>query len=117
MNASQQIDKFIADLSDWRGELYGKLRHIINEAGPELIEEVKWGAAVWVVNGNVTSVCALKDHVKMNFFKGASITDPDKLFNAGLDAKNTRAIDFYKDDKISESALKELVKRAIELNK
>lgn len=117
MNTSQQIDKLIADLNDWRGDLYERLRQIINEAGPELKEEVKWGAAVWVKKGNVTSVCALKDHVKMNFFKGASIADPDKFFNAGLDAKNTRAIDFYKNDKINESALKELVKRAIELNK
>lgn len=117
MKASQQIDKLIAGLSDWRGELYERLRQIINETGPELEEEVKWGAAVWVKNGNVTSVCALKDHVKMNFFKGATIADPDKLFNTGLDAKNTRAIDFYKDDKINEPALKELVKRAIELNK
>jgi hypothetical protein len=117
MDASQQIDKIITDLSDWRGEIYGKLRQIINETGPELHENVKWGAAVWVKKGNVCSVGAMKDHVKINFFQGASIADPDKLFNAGLDAKKTRAIDFFKDDKINKPALKELIKKAIEMDK
>jgi hypothetical protein len=116
MDASQQIDKMISDLSDWRGELYAKLRQIINAAGPELQEEIKWGAAVWIRKGNICSVGAMKDHVKINFFKGASISDPDKLFNAGLDAKKTRAIDFFKGDKINEPALKDLIKRAIELD-
>jgi len=87
--------------------------NIINKADSGLVEEVKWGSGVWVKNGNVCAVCAMKNHVKMNFFQGASLADPEKLFNAGLDAKKTRAIDFHKDDKINEDALTKLIQAAV----
>lgn len=117
MNASEQIDKIIQDLPDWRGEVYAKLRDIINKTGPDLEEAVKWGAAVWVGRENVCAVCAMKDHVKINFFKGASLPDTDHLFNAGLGAKKTRAIDFFQGDTIQEAALTELLRKAIEYSK
>jgi hypothetical protein len=95
-NASQQITKQIEELGDWRGTLCARLRKLINEADPNLTEEVKWGTAVWTSNELVCAVGAFKDHVKLNFFKSASLNDPKGLFNAGLDAKATRAIDFAK---------------------
>jgi hypothetical protein len=113
---SQQIDNHIKQLGDWRGKLVARLRKLILEAAPELAEEWKWGTPVWSMKGNVVSAGAFKDHVKLNFFKGASLKDPKKLFNAGLDAKATRAIDFREADKLNESALKELVRQALSLN-
>src|SRR5262245_52721381 len=112
-NASQQITKQIEGHDDWRGTLCARLRKLINEADPNLTEEMKWGTAVWTSNGLVCAVGAFKDHVKLNFFKGASLNDPKGLFNAGLDAKATRAIDFAKDEKIDEPALKTLVRAAV----
>src|SRR5262245_31465082 len=110
---SQQITEQFAELGDWRGALCERLRKLINAAEPTLSEEVKWGTAVWTSNGLVCAVGAFKDHVKINFFKGASLNDPKGLFNAGLDAKATRAIDFAKDEKIDEPALKTLVRAAV----
>ncbi len=102
MNASELIDKQIADLADWRGELFTKLRKLIHEADPETTEEWKWDTAVWTHNGMICAVGGFKDHLKINFFQGAALLDPHKLFNAGLEAKKTRAIDFYENDKINE---------------
>jgi hypothetical protein len=116
MNPSEQIDKQIANLSDWRGKTMTKLRKLINEADPGLKEEWKWGTPVWTHNGLVCAVGAFKDHLKVNFFKGASLKDPHRLFNAGLDAKVTRAIDIHEGDELNESALKALVRDAIRLN-
>src|SRR6266576_589756 len=105
MSASQHIDKQIADLTDWRGERLAQLRKLVHEAAPEMVEEWKWDTAVWAQKGMVCSAGAFKDHVKINFFKGASLEDPQGLFNAGLDAKATRAIDLFQGDKINEPAL------------
>ncbi|MEY2818930.1 MAG: hypothetical protein RL275_2393, partial [Chloroflexota bacterium] len=107
LTPSQEIDKFINDLADWRGKWIKKFRALILKTAPEVTEDWKWGVPVWVCNGNVVASGVFKDHVKLNFFKGASLPDPKKLFNAGLDAKGTRAIDIAENDKIDEAALKE----------
>ncbi len=116
MTASQHIDNQLKELGDWRGKTLARLRKLILEAAPELTEEWKWGSPVWAYKGNVLSGGAFKDHVKLNFFNGASLKDPGGLFNAGLDAKATRAIDFSEGDKIDELALKELVRAAVAYN-
>jgi hypothetical protein len=116
MNASELITKRIEELTDWRGPMLAKLRKLIGEAAPELVEEWKWDTPVWSHKGNVVAFGAFKDHVKINFFKGASLPDPHGLFNAGLDAKATRAIDLHEGDKINEAALKELIRAAVALN-
>ena len=113
---AQLITNHIAELADWRGKLVARLRKLILAADPDIVEEWKWGTPVWSHKGNVVAVGAFQDHVKINFFKGASLPDPHGLFNAGLDAKATRAIDLYEGDKINESALKELVRAAVALN-
>jgi len=110
------ITKQIAELGDWRGKLLARLRKLILDAAPDVTEEWKWGTAVWTSNGLVCAAGAFKDHVKLNFFKGASLKDPKRLFNAGLDAKATRAIDFTEGDKIDESALKALIRAAVAYN-
>ena len=115
-NASQRINDLIAELGDWRGKMLAGLRKVILDAAPELIEEWKWGTAVWTHQGLVCSAGAFKDHVKLNFFKGASLKDPKRLFNAGLDAKTTRAIDFHDGEALDESALKALVREAVACN-
>ena len=117
MDPSKLIDKQIAELTDWRGKMLAKLRKIIHDADPELTEDWKWGTAVWSHKGLVLAVGAFKETVKMNFFQGASLPDPNKLFNAGLEAKKTRAIDFHEGDKINEPALKDLVRAAVAHNR
>lgn len=117
MNPSEQIDKQIADLGDWRGEIIAKLRKLILESDPEIKEDWKWDTGVWTYNGNLCAVGAFKDHVKLNFFKGASLSDPQKLFNSGLEAKKTRTIDFHEGDTLNEPALKDLIHSAVEQNK
>jgi len=116
MNASELIDKRIAELGDWRGELIARLRALIRAAEPEIVEEWKWDSPVWSREGLVCAAGAFKGAVKLNFFKGASLPDPDKLFNAGLDAKATRAIDFHRDDRVDEAALRRLVEAAVAHN-
>lgn len=113
---SQRITNQISELSDWRGERLARLRKLILEAAPDITEEWKWDTAVWSKAGLVCSAGAFKDHVKLNFFKGASLQDPKSLFNAGLDSKATRAIDISNGDKIDETALKELVRAAVAYN-
>lgn len=113
---SQHIDNQIKDLADWRGKMLARLRKLILEATPDITEEWKWDTAVWTQIGLVCSAGAFKDHVKLNFFKGASLKDPRGLFNAGLDAKATRAIDFSEGDDIDESALKDLIRAAVAHN-
>ena len=113
MNPSQQIDTFIEDLAGWQGQMIAKLRKLIHEADPEMTEEWKWGTPVFAHKGNVLSLGAFKDHIKINFFNGANLPDPKKLFNAGLDAKKTRGIDLYEGDPIDENALKELISAAL----
>jgi hypothetical protein len=113
---SQRIDRYIKELDDWRGKLLARLRALILEASPDLTEEWKWETPVWVCKGNVVAGGVFKDHVKLNFFKGASLPDPKKLFNSGLDAKASRTIDFHEKDRVNESALMELVRAAVALN-
>ncbi len=117
MDPSKLIDKQIAELTDWRGKMLAKLRKIIHDADPELTEDWKWGTAVWSHKGLVMAVGAFKETVKVNFFQGATLPDPNKLFNAGLEAKKTRAIDFHEGDKINEPALKDLVRAAVAHNR
>jgi len=117
MDPSKLIDNQIAKLTDWRGKTMTKLRKIIHDAEPEITEEWKWHTAVFTYKGLVLAVGAFKGSVKMNFFQGANLPDPRELFNAGLDAKKTRAIDFYENDKINESALKDLIRSAVAHNR
>lgn len=117
MDASKLIDKQIAGYPDWRGKLLAKLRKLINETDPKLTEEWKWDTAVWTHNRMVCAIGAFKDHVKINFFKGAELADPHKLINAGHESKKHRAIDFNEGDKINESALKDLIQAAVAHNK
>ena len=116
MTPSQHIDNQIKELSDWRGKMLARLRKLILEAAPEITEEWKWDTAVWSCKGNVVAGGVFKDHVKLNFFKGSSLQDPKGLFNAGLDARATRAIDFSEDDNINERALKDLLRAAVACN-
>ena len=113
---SKLIDARIKELGDWRGKMMARLRKLIAEAAPGLTEEWKWNTPVWAAKGNVLAVGAFQDHVKLNFFKGASLDDPHHLFNAGLDAKTSRAIDIAERDRIDEPALKELVRAAVALS-
>ena len=114
--APQQIDNYINGMGDWRGRMIARLRKLILDAAPDLTEEWKWDTPVWSRKGNVVAAGVFKDHVKLNFFKGASLEDPNGLFNAGLEAKATRAIDFAEGEKINETALKELVQTAVAYN-
>ena len=116
MNASEQITHRISELADWRGKLLARLRKLILSADPDIVEEWKWDTPVWSHKGNVVAVGAFQDHVKINFFKGASLPDPHGLFNASLDAKATRAIDLHQGDKIDEPALRELIRAAVAYN-
>lgn len=117
MTPNKLIDKQISELNDWRGDIYSKLRKLILSIDKDISEDFKWGTCIMILNGNVLGICALKDHVKLNFFKGASLKDKDNLFNAGLEAKNSRGIDFFEKDKIDETKLKGLIKEAINFSK
>ena len=116
MNASEQITKYIRDRADWRGKVLEQLRKLIGEAAPDAVEEWKWNTPVWSQNGNVVTIGAFQDHVKVNFFKGTSLDDSKGLFNAGLDAKASRAIDVHEGDRLNTAALKDLVRAAVPLN-
>src|SRR6266852_9985196 len=115
-HASKLIDQRIKSLGDWRGETMAKLRAIITSADSSLVEEWKWDTAVFTSNGNVVALGALKEGLKINFFKGASLPDPHHLFNGGLDAKASRSIDLAQSHSIDEPALKELVWAAVATN-
>jgi hypothetical protein len=118
MNPSELIDKYIADLTDWRGKTLVNLRKIIRDADPEIIEEWKWmGTPVWSHNGLILVANAHKDKVKLTFSQGASLPDPDKLFNAGLEGNRWRAIDFHEGDGINERALKNIIRAAVAYNR
>jgi hypothetical protein len=118
MNASQFIDDLILNLTDWRGAVFAGIRRIILDAAPEIVEEWKWrGTPVWSHDGIVCVAKPFKDKVKLTFYQGAHLADPDKLFNNELEGKQWRAIDFYKDDKINEKALKALIVAAVDHNR
>jgi hypothetical protein len=113
MTASESIDKKLDELTDWRRELLREIRKLINESGAELAEDWKWNTGVWTKNKVlVCSFGAFKDHVKINFFKGCTIPDPDHQFNNGRDSKFSRSVDYYKGQLINEPAIKALVKAA-----
>jgi hypothetical protein len=113
---AQMITNQIKQLGDWRGKMLARLRILVLEAVPAITEEWKWGTPVWSKNGLVCSAAAFKDHVKLNFFKGALLQDPKGLFNAGLEAKATRSIDFSEGDVLDEPGLKELIRAAVAVN-
>jgi hypothetical protein len=117
MNPSERIDQMIAGLTDWRGKTLASIRKIIREADREIIEEWKWmGSPVWSHDGIIAVGNAHKDKVKLTFSHGASLPDPDKLFNAGLGGKAWRAIDLFEGNKINEPALRNLVRAAVDYN-
>ena len=119
------IDARIEDLGDWRGEMLSRLRALIKDADPEMIEERKWkkpsngmaGVPVWSHNGLICTGETYKNVVKMTFAKGASLKDPSGLFNSSLEGNVRRAIDFHEGDKLDEKALKALIRAAVALNK
>ena len=116
-SASALIDAKIKELGDWRAKTLAKVREIIHEADPEVVEEWKWmGSPVWSHDGMIAVGNGHKDKVKLTFSHGASLPDPDRLFNAGLKGNMWRAIDFFQGDKINERALKNLVRAAIDYN-
>jgi hypothetical protein len=117
MNPSERIDQLIARLRDWRGKTLASVRKSILEADREIIEEWKWmGSPVWSHDGMIAVGNAHKNKVKLTFSHGASLPDPDKLFNAGLGGNMWRAIDFFEGDKINALALKTLVRAAVDYN-
>lgn len=117
MKPSEQIDQLIAELNDWRGKILANLRKMILEANPEIIEEWKWmGSPCWYRHGLICVANAHKDKVKITFYQGASLPDPDKLFNNGLEGNKWRSIDLHEDDKINESAFKKLILAAVANN-
>jgi len=117
MNPSQRIDQMIAELADWRGKTLASVRKSILEADREIIEEWKWmGSPVWSRDGMIAVGNAHKDKVKVTFSNGASLPDPEKLFNAGLEGNKWRAIDLFEGDKMNERALKNLVRAAVAYN-
>jgi len=114
---SQLIDARIKELGDWRGEMLSRLRALIKEADPDVVEEWKWrGIPVWSHDGLICTGETYKSVVKMTFAKGASLKDPSKLFNSSLEGNTRRAIDFHEGAKIDEKALKTLIRAAVTLN-
>jgi hypothetical protein len=122
-NPSELIDDMIAKTPDWRGTTLAELRRIIHDADPEITEEVKWkrpsnpmGAPVFEHNGIVCIANILKERVRLTWNAGASLSDPQELFNARLDSNTARAIDIYEGDTVNESALKDLIRAGVEFN-
>jgi hypothetical protein len=117
MNPSERIDELIAELTDWRSKTLARIRKIILGTNREIVEEWKWmGSPVWSRDGMIAVASVLKEKVKLTFSHGASLPDPNKLFNAGFEGKVWRAIDFFQGNKINERALKNLVRAAIDYN-
>lgn len=117
MTAARKIEQLIAKVKDWRGERLAEIRAIIHEVDPKVTEEWKWmGTPVWSNNGMYVLANPHKNKVKLQFFHGAQLPDPKKLFNAGLEGGKWRAIDFFEGDKINRPALKALLREAIKYN-
>ena len=116
-SASELISERIADLGDWRGETLNRMRRLIKEADPDVVEEWKWrGVPIWSHDGIICTGESYKDVVKLTFAKGALLKDPARLFNSSLDGNTRRAIDIHEGEKVDESAFKALVRQAIALN-
>jgi hypothetical protein len=115
---SRLIDARIEELGDWRGEMLSRLRALIKEADPEIVEEWKWrGVPVWYHDGMICTGETYKKAVKMTFAKGAALSDPSGLFNASLEGNTRRAIDVHEGDEIAEEAFKALIRAAVTLNR
>ena len=115
---SQLIDARIQELGDWRGEMLARIRKLIKQADPDVVEEWKWrGVPVWYHDGMICTGETYKNAVKITFAKGAALEDPAGLFTSSLDGNTRRAIDFYEGDKIDEKALKALIRAAVALNR
>ncbi len=114
---AQLIDARIKELDDWRGEMLSRLRAVIKQADPEVVEEWKWDVPVWSHDGLICTGETYKKAVKLTFAKGASLEDPAGLFNSSLAGKVRRAIDFHEGDKIDKTAFKALIRAAVSLNK
>jgi hypothetical protein len=115
---SELIDARIKELGDWRGKMLGRLRSLVKQADPDVVEEWKWrGVPVWSHDGLICTGETYKSVVKMTFAKGAALKDPSRLFNASLEGNTRRAIDFREGDTIDEAALKTLIRAAVTLNK
>src|SRR5947207_5254332 len=115
-SASELISERIAELSDWRGKTLGRMRKLIKEADPDVVEEWKWGIPVWSHDGIICTGETYKAVVKLTFAKGASVKDPAKLFNSSLEGKVRRAIDIHEGEKVDAGAFKALIRAAIALN-
>ena len=115
-SASELISKRIAELGDWRGKTLSRMRKLITEADPDVVEEWKWDNPVWSHDGIICTGESYKNVVKLTFPKGASLKDPARLFNASLDGNARRAIDIHESDQVDESAFKALVRQAVALN-
>jgi hypothetical protein len=116
-SASARIDQRIKELGDWRGKTLARVRRLVKQADPQIVEEWKWrGTPTWSHNGIVCTGETYKSVVKMTFAKGASLKDPSRLFNSSLDGNVRRAIDIREDDPIDEAALKKLIRHAVTLN-
>ena len=115
-SASQLIDARIKELGDWRGETLSRLRALIKEADPEVVEEWKWDVPVWSHDGIICTGETYKTTVKMTFAKGASLKDPSGIFNSSLNGNTRRAIDIRAGDKLNQKALKALIRDAVKLN-
>jgi hypothetical protein len=117
-SAAQLIDARIEELGDWRGEMLSRIRTVVKEADPEVVEDWKWrGVPVWSHDGLICTGETYKSVVKMTFAKGASLEDPAGLFNSSLDGNTRRAIDFHEGEEIDEAALNALIRAAVELNR
>ncbi|MGO8934171.1 MAG: DUF1801 domain-containing protein [Terracidiphilus sp.] len=116
-SASRLIDARIKELADWRGEMLARLRALIQQADPKVVEEWKWGIPVWSHDGIICTGETYKKAVKLTFAKGAFLDDPDGLFNSSLEGRVRRAIDFSEGAKVNEKALKALIRAAVGLNK
>ena len=114
---SQLIDARIKELDDWRGKMLSRLRALMKEADPQVVEEWKWAVPVWSHDGLICTGETYKNTVKMTFAKGAALKDPARLFNSSLEGITRRAIDFREGEKINEKALKTLIRAAVTLNK
>jgi hypothetical protein len=116
-SAAELISKRIAELGDWRGETLGRMRRLVKEADPEVVEEWKWmGTPVWSHDGIICTGESYQKVVKLTFAKGASLEDPDRLFNSSLDGNTRRAIDIHQGEEVDESAFKALIRQAVAFN-